>query len=91
MKDEKGLQEEIMELELVKAHLRDAAKILDSMSRREAKMMNIKDPEAFNRFMNAHTVHQKARQSISMAMFVLKEEIVELFWKKEFSDLEKPE
>jgi hypothetical protein len=56
------------------------------MAMRGAKRLDMKDPEKFNQFMNSHNVNRKARDCISLALFTLKQEIVELFWKKEMED-----
>lgn len=84
--EDKELEEQLLELELVKNHLREAAHILNQMAMRGAKRLDMKDPEKFNQFMNSHNVNRKARDCISLALFTLKQEIVELFWKKEMED-----
>lgn len=84
--EDKDLQEELMELDLVKNHLREASMMLQKMSMRHAKNFDMKDREAFARFMNSHNVKTKARDCISMALFTLKNEIVELYWNKEIED-----
>lgn len=83
--EDKDLQEHLMELDLVKNHLREAHILLHKMAQRGAKMIDMKNYEKFNQFINNQEVNRKARDSISMALFVLKQEVVELFWKKEMN------
>lgn len=80
------LQEHLIEIDLVKNHLREASNLLNQMAMRGARRMDMKDPDKFNQFMNNQAVNRKARDCIALALFTLKQEIIELFWKKEMED-----
>ncbi len=79
-------QEQLMQLEIVKNHLREAYKALHGISMQDCKSTDIKDPEKFIRLCNRSEVIGKARDLISSAMFVLKTDIVKLFWGKDGND-----
>ncbi len=86
MSHETELQEYIMELELVKNHLREASAMLEQFSRRSVMRFDPAQPQKISKVINSDSVNRKARDCIALALFTLKQEVVELYWKKEMGD-----
>lgn len=74
------LQDQLMQLELVKNHIREAFKILHEIARQDAKKTDIEDPEKFMELCNRSSLNTKVRDLLSAAQFLLKTEFVEMFW-----------